>query len=208
MIALINTVESVGKFVEEIIKDKYNYQKVNSHVYPKWLEDIGKGVEFEFLYDEIENELNRLFESNEKVLVTCSSLREYIDLYKSRHSDKKIYKIDEPMLTYAGKNGTKIALVCTNTTTIKPSTETMLDVARMNNNKINITAVNCKSEIDEIRKNINVDDMYRVISEKIDKFDTIVLAQVSIAMVIDANKINSSAICLNSCDMGIKQIFD
>lgn len=208
MIALVNTVESVGKFVEEIIEDKYNYQKVNSLVYPKWLEDIGKGVEFEFLYDEIENELNRLFESNEKVLVTCSSLRDYIDLYKSRHSDKKIYKIDEPMLNYAGENGTNIALVCTNNTTIKPSTDTMLDVAGKNNKKLNVTVINCKSEIEEIRKNRNVDDMYRIISEKVDKFDTIVLAQVSTAMVIDVNKIESSAICLNSCDMGIKQIFD
>lgn len=210
MIAIIHTVDKVNEFIQNKIETCYSRQanKVTHYVFNEWLEKLEKGIKFDELYLEFEETINQLFIANEKVLITCSSLGNYVKKYKEKNGDSKIYRIDYPMLSQAGSIGKNIALVVTNEMTIEPSSNVILDTAKKHNKTINLEVVNIAKEVKEIQLNDN-NSLGKKISEMLSNYDMIVLAQVSISIALNKIFLDiEEKNLLQSYETGLKQIFD
>lgn len=121
------------------------------------------------------------------VLVTCSTLSPAVDLIQPK-PNIPVIKIDEAMIEQAVKSGPCIGLIATAFSTIKP-TKTMLEIkAKQTGNHIEINIQMVKHALDLLLngKNQEHDQLVKsTILDLSDRVDVIVLAQASMARVLD-----------------------
>lgn len=142
------------------------------------------------------------------ILVTCSSISPCIDT--ARKSVKvPILRIDEPMAEEACRQGEKIAIIATLKTTLNPTSEIIKNKAQMLKRDVHIIPLLCEKAFNAIVSgDIKTHDKEVVekLSEADKKADIIVLAQASMANVIQRTNIKLSKKVLTSPESGIKQI--
>jgi Asp/Glu/hydantoin racemase len=144
------------------------------------------------------------------ILNVCSSVSEAVDIAK-----KIIYipiiKIDEPMAELAVKIGSKIGVVATLETTIKPTIRLIENKATEINKQISITSEICQNAFRELI-NGNRDRHDEIVSQTIKKLarnvDLIVLAQGSMAVLGEKMEKNIKIPLLTSPRLGVKRVRD
>jgi Asp/Glu/hydantoin racemase len=121
------------------------------------------------------------------VLVTCSSISPCVDVARKMVSIP-VLKIDEPMVDRAISIGRRIGVAATAPTTLKPTTEQVMDRARLAGKEVAIDAVMCEGAYAALfagdtdgHDRIIRDFLYQMMEQN----DVIILAQVSMARVAD-----------------------
>jgi Asp/Glu/hydantoin racemase len=124
------------------------------------------------------------------VLVTCSSIGPCVEAARPMIGIPVI-RVDEPMAEKAVQTGTRIGVAATLATTLKPTTELIQRKAAQTGRKHTITPKLCEGAFEAV---VNGDTAThdRIVTQSLleldAKTDVIVLAQASMARVIDAMK--------------------
>ena len=97
------------------------------------------------LNDELESRLEGLFDAasrvpSDAVVCTCSSIGAFADKYAAAHPDKKIVRIDYPMAKYAVDNYDNVALMATLATTVTPSSDLVVRLAKEADKNVTVTS--------------------------------------------------------------------
>lgn len=121
------------------------------------------------------------------VLVTCSTVSPCVDVLPSKNSIPVI-KIDEAMLAQAVAAGTRIGVIATVTTTLKPTEDALHAQAARDRKKIETTMVFVPDAFAALARGVRATHdrlVKQAILELANKVDVIVLAQASMANVPD-----------------------
>ncbi len=213
-IHFLHTVPEVGNFISEKVTEKIGEKslRISHEVCSRYLEALSaEGEELEGLYQDFSKKIDSfLKEEGTAVLVTCSSLGEFIDRYKAGRM-LPLFRIDEPMMAQAVTVGKKIGLVVTNDTTIKPSISLLQKAAATAQADVAITCLQCKQDVSNLAN--SADNTQEVlIKEKLEAifapFDVIVLAQVSIGRIFERHSFNPSRPTLKSYESGIAPVLE
>lgn len=210
-VAFIHTVHTVIPQMEELF---YNIIK-GARLFHLLDESILKrAIEQDCLTPDLYEKVLKLSQMAEEggadvILVTCSSISPCIDTAK-KIVRVPILRIDEPMAEQASKFGKKIAVISTLKTTLNPTTEIIKKKAKIHKkNAISIISLLCnnafnalmsgdvKTHDEEVCKKLFIADK---------KADVIVLAQASMANVIQRTNIKLSRKVLTSPESGIRAI--
>lgn len=185
-VAVIHTVQSVlanfGKEIKSAIEDVEITNTLDEYL----ATDPAKRGEFTV------NNMNRLFKivqcaemtGADAIVVSCSTLSPTIEQIKP-FIDVPLIAIDEAMIKKAVKLGTKIAVMATAESTIKPTTFCLQREAKKLNKEIQCCVIHCPSAFEAMKSG----DMMRhneiIIkqAQDIKNQDVIVLAQASMADV-------------------------
>jgi hypothetical protein len=183
-ICFIHTVESVGQFLKKHAARTPHFKKTRtSHIVrPDLLELAEKdpaAAEKEF-----EKTVKYLLRSNDALIVSCSSL----GLFTSRlFSDQPVFQIDDCLGNAAVQYGSKIALLVTNSTTIRPSRLKLFQAAAENEKSVTVDMICCRkliSFLGEASKH-KIEEIFGRLNLLFKHYDCIVLAQVSTAMILE-----------------------
>ena len=122
------------------------------------------------------------------IMVTCSSIGPAADLGRQL-VDVPVVRVDEPMAVLAVETGSKIAVVATLPSTLNPTAELIEAQAQKKSKEINLTKKLCEGAFEAV---ISGDGLThdKIVStgirELAEKVDVIVLAQASMARVVDS----------------------
>lgn len=124
------------------------------------------------------------------ILVTCSSMGPCVEAARPLVRIP-VVRVDEPMAEKAVETGPRIGVAATLATTLKPTTELIERKAARTAGKHTITSVVCEGAFEAVvRGDTSTHD--RIVSERLReldaKCDVIVLAQASMARVVDTMK--------------------
>jgi aspartate/glutamate racemase len=122
------------------------------------------------------------------VLITCSTLSQSAAAVRSAAAIPLV-TIDEAMASLAVRSGPRIALIATNASTLEPSRVLLLDEAERAGRQIEIRSRLVAGALDELRAGrvANHDELVdRAIREEAVDADVVVLAQATMARVLDA----------------------
>jgi len=121
----------------------------------------------------------------ELAVVSCSSLSPCVSDVRTRVGIP-VVKVDEPMMEYAVKNGSRIGLLMTNPTTEKPSRLLFEEVStRLGKSPLLIPKL-CPGAFDKLNNGDDAGhdaDVARAVSELLQETDLVMLAQISIGRV-------------------------
>jgi Asp/Glu/hydantoin racemase len=123
----------------------------------------------------------------ELVMVTCSSIGPAVDLIQGQFQ-KPVLRVDEPMAETAVARGRKIGVAATLRTTLEPTSELLLRKAKEAGKEIELVECLCEGAFDAvIAGDMETHDalVSRSMINKLGDVDVIVLAQASMARVID-----------------------
>jgi Asp/Glu/hydantoin racemase len=123
----------------------------------------------------------------ELVMVTCSSIGPAVDLIQSRFQ-KPVLRVDEPMAEAAVAKGRKIGVAATLRTTLEPTAELLLRKAKQAGKEVELVECLCEGAFDAvIAGDTETHDtlVAKAMINKLGDVDVIVLAQASMARVID-----------------------
>ncbi len=123
----------------------------------------------------------------ELVMVTCSSLGPAVDLIQSQFQ-KPVLRVDEPMAEAAVAKGRKIGVAATLRTTLEPTSELLLRKAKEAGKDVELVECLCEGAFDAvIAGDAETHDtlVSKAMINKLGDVDVIVLAQASMARVID-----------------------
>ncbi|MCE7886677.1 MAG: hypothetical protein DYH13_04140 [Alphaproteobacteria bacterium PRO2] len=213
-IHFLHTVPEVGSFISGKLTEKIGEKnlKISHEVCTRYLEALSaEGEELEDLYRDFSQKIDSILkEEGSAVLVTCSSLGEFIDRYKAGRA-LPLFRIDEPMMAQAVTMGKKIALVVTNDTTIKPSISLLQRAAATAKADVSITCLQCKEDVGNLANSVD-NTQEALIKEKLETiftpFDVIVLAQVSIGRIFERHSFNPSKPTLKSYESGFVPVLE
>lgn len=121
------------------------------------------------------------------ILVTCSTLSPCVDDVRS-NTRLPIIKIDEAMIAEAVRLGSKIGIVATSPTTLEPTRRLLLAQSRLAGKEIETETMLADVALSALLRGDNRthDDMVMsAILSMLNKTDVIVLAQASMARVLD-----------------------
>lgn len=119
------------------------------------------------------------------VLVTCSTLSPAVGKFRSA---VPVFKIDEAMVEQVVESGTRIGVVATNPTTLEPTREALLNQAASLGKQICIEMVLVENALLALlRGDSTLHDrlIIEAIGQLSERVDTIILAQASIARVLE-----------------------
>jgi Asp/Glu/hydantoin racemase len=123
----------------------------------------------------------------ELVMVTCSSIGPAVDLIQSQFQ-KPVLRVDETMAEAAVAKGRKIGVAATLRTTLEPTSELLLRKAKEAGKEVELVECLCEGAFDAvIAGDTETHDalVSRAMVNKLGEVDVIVLAQASMARVID-----------------------
>ncbi|HUA23124.1 MAG TPA: aspartate/glutamate racemase family protein [Steroidobacteraceae bacterium] len=123
----------------------------------------------------------------ELVMVTCSSIGPAVDLIQGQFQ-KPVLRVDEPMAEAAVAKGRKIGVAATLRTTLEPTSELLLRKAKEAGRDVELVECLCEGAFDAvIAGDTETHDalVSKAMINKLGDVDVIVLAQASMARVID-----------------------
>jgi Asp/Glu/hydantoin racemase len=123
----------------------------------------------------------------ELVMVTCSSIGPAVDLIQGRFP-KPVLRVDEPMAEAAVAKGRKIGVAATLRTTLEPTSELLLRKAKEAGKDVELVECLCEGAFDAILAgDTETHDalVSKAMINKLGDVDVIVLAQASMARVVD-----------------------
>lgn len=124
----------------------------------------------------------------EIILVSCSSMGRAVE--KSRESCKAIVlRVDEPMADKAIATGTRIGVIATLPSTLKPTVELIQERAAAKGKTVSIDSCLIEGAFDAVitGNGAKHDELIKAkLKELVSKVDVIVLAQASMARVVDS----------------------
>jgi Asp/Glu/hydantoin racemase len=123
----------------------------------------------------------------ELVMVTCSSIGPAVDFIQGRFQ-KPVLRVDEPMAEAAVAKGRKIGVAATLRTTLEPTSELLLRKAKEVGKEVELVECLCEGAFDAILAgDTETHDalVSKAMINKLGDVDVIVLAQASMARVID-----------------------
>jgi Asp/Glu/hydantoin racemase len=121
------------------------------------------------------------------VMVTCSSVGPAAEASRAL-VDIPVYRVDEPMADYAVSVGKRIGVAATLSTTLEPTATLILARAAANQKEVRLVSKLCEGAFQAVTSGdaAKHDDIVRNgLRELIDQVDVIVLAQASMARVVD-----------------------
>jgi Asp/Glu/hydantoin racemase len=121
------------------------------------------------------------------VMVTCSSVGPAAEASRA-FVDIPVYRVDEPMADYAVSIGKRIGVAATLSTTLEPTASLILARAAANHKEVRLVSKLCEGAFQAVTSGdpAKHDDIVRNgLRELIDQVDVIVLAQASMARVVD-----------------------
>ena len=122
------------------------------------------------------------------VMVTCSSIGAAAELGREL-VDVPVMRVDEPMATLAVKKGAHIGVIATLPSTLNPTAELIRAVAKKHSKEIKVTTKLCEGAFEAVISGDGATHDKIVaagIRELAEQVDVIVLAQASMARVVDA----------------------
>ena len=123
----------------------------------------------------------------ELVMVTCSSIGPAVDLIQSRFQ-KPVLRIDEPMAEAAVAKGRRIGIAATLRTTLEPTSELLRRKAREAGKQVQLVECLCEGAFEAVMSgDPETHDalVSKAMVNKLGEVDVIVLAQASMARVVD-----------------------
>ena len=121
------------------------------------------------------------------ILVTCSSIGPAVDL-STKLVSVPVLRVDQPMVEKAVSLGTKIGVVATLSTTLEPTTDLVRRQALEAGKKIELVSRLCEGAFEALMSGKPEKHDYivaEVLKDLTDKVDVILLAQASMARVVD-----------------------
>jgi Asp/Glu/hydantoin racemase len=130
------------------------------------------------------------------IMVTCSSIGPAVDSAK-RNGSVPILRVDQPMADQAVRLGNRVGVIATLPTTLVPTADLIRRRAAEINKDIEITAHLCKGAFEALMSgNVAEHDaaVLKALTELSEQVDVIVLAQASMARVIEQLPKNESRV--------------
>ena len=130
------------------------------------------------------------------ILVTCSSIGTAVETAASL-TNVPVIRVDQPMADLAVQTGKRIGVIATLSTTLQPTSDLVKRRALFAQKEIELTAVLCKGAFEALMSGDTIahDTMVaEALGELIKKVDVIVLAQASMARVVDSLSIAQKSI--------------
>lgn len=209
-VAFIHTVHAVipsmDKLFHAIIKDAEVFHLLDESILKQAIAQDGLTPD---LYEKIA-QLARMAEAGgaDVILVTCSSVSPCVDVAQ-RRVRVPVLKIDEPMAEEASRSGGKIAVIATLKTTLNPTAKLIREQAVKYKRETRILPFLCGQAFKALLDG-DVKTHDEQVCEKLllaDKeADVIVLAQASMANVIQRTNIKLTRKVLTSPESGIRNI--
>jgi len=146
----------------------------------------------------------------EAILVTCSSISEFVD-YARPYLSIPIYKIDEPMIRKALSAGKNIGVVATVETTLAPTLRQIQSLARSMQKEINISHRLVAPAFEAFQRG-ETDLHDKLVSSSIielcDQCDVVLLAQASMLSVVSKLEKHYQEKILSSPFLGVKHVLE
>ena len=130
------------------------------------------------------------------ILVTCSSIGTAVETAASL-TNVPVIRVDQPMADLAVQTGKRIGVIATLSTTLQPTSDLVKRRALFAQKEIELTAVLCKGAFEALMSGDTIahDAMVaEALGELVKKVDVIVLAQASMARVVDSLSIAQKSI--------------
>ncbi len=130
------------------------------------------------------------------ILVTCSSIGTAVETAASL-TNVPVIRVDQPMADLAVQTGKRIGVIATLSTTLQPTSDLVRRRALFAQKEIELTAVLCKGAFEALMSGNTIahDAMVaEALGELVKKVDVIVLAQASMARVVDSLSIAQKSI--------------
>lgn len=124
----------------------------------------------------------------EVVMVTCSSIGPGVDAIQSRFK-QPVIRVDEPMAEAAVQRGRRIGVAATLRTTLEPTSQLLLRKAREAGRPIELVECLCEGAFDALMAGDHQThdrQVSQALIESLREVDVIVLAQATMARVMDA----------------------
>ncbi|WP_346857770.1 aspartate/glutamate racemase family protein [uncultured Draconibacterium sp.] len=121
------------------------------------------------------------------ILVTCSSIGAAVESSASL-TGVPVLRVDQPMADKAVQMGTKIGVVATLSTTLEPTSDLVRRRAIVAGKEIQLTSKLCEGAFDALmggKPEIHDESVASALKELAQQVDVIVLAQASMARVVD-----------------------
>jgi len=122
------------------------------------------------------------------IMVTCSSVGPAVDIGK-KLMDIPVFRVDQPMADKAVLTGTRIGVAATLQTTLDPTTDLVVTRAEAAGKEVEIFSKLCEGAFEAVISGETAKHDAIVsagIKELVEKVDVIVLAQASMARVVDS----------------------
>ncbi len=188
-LAFVHTVASLGPVFDELASSLLSRVETSSVVDESLLsETIRLGAISKETESRLAQHIAALTEwGADLTMVTCSSLGPAVDRLAS-HSALPILRVDEAMADRAVESASRIGVLATLTTTLEPTTELVRRRALLHGRTVEISTRLCDGAFDALKSG-DVDRHDRLIraglEDLADRVDTIVLAQASMARVVE-----------------------
>jgi Asp/Glu/hydantoin racemase len=131
------------------------------------------------------------------IMVTCSSIGPAVDSAKRNGGSVPILRVDQPMADQAVRLGSRVGVIATLPTTLVPTADLIRRRAAEIEKDVEITAHLCKGAFEALMSgNVAEHDaaVLKALNELSEQVDVIVLAQASMARVIDQLPKNESRV--------------
>lgn len=145
----------------------------------------------------------------EIVMVTCSSIGPLVP-GANTYVKVPVFRVDEAMADEAVRLGRRIGVAGTLTTTLKPTTDLVVERARVANKQVEVESVLCEGAFQALEKG-SLSEHDRIVRERLAdlgaRVDVVVLAQASMARVIDEKREGMrQAPILSSPRLGVQRL--
>jgi Asp/Glu/hydantoin racemase len=188
-ICLIHTAPLMVQLFTPLCRDRLPDVKVTQIINESMLKDT---VEAGRVRQPTIDALNTFAEAcfklgTELVMVTCSSIGPAVDLIQSRFQ-KPVLRIDEPMAEAAVARGRRIGIAATLRTTLDPTSELLLRKAKEAGKEVELVECFCDGAFEAVMAgDADMHDLLvsKAMVNKLGEVDIIVLAQASMARVVD-----------------------
>ncbi|MFW6035025.1 MAG: aspartate/glutamate racemase family protein [Halothermotrichaceae bacterium] len=139
------------------------------------------------------------------ILITCSSISEVVDIVQPL-VDVPVLKIDQPMANKAVENHSKIGVIATLQTTIRPTIKLVKNTAQLKEKNIEILDTVCEGAFEILTEKNDPETHDKIVQDAIKntakRADVIILAQASMARAV--NNISVDIPVLTSPESGLK----
>jgi Asp/Glu/hydantoin racemase len=188
-ICLIHTAPLMVQLFTPLCRDRLPDVKVTQIINESMLKDT---VEAGRVRQPTIDALNTFAEAcfklgTELLMVTCSSIGPAVDLIQSRFQ-KPVLRIDEPMAEAAVARGRRIGIAATLRTTLEPTSELLLRKAKEAGKEVELVECFCDGAFEAVMAgDADMHDLLvsKAMVNKLGEVDVIVLAQASMARVVD-----------------------
>ena len=188
-ICLIHTAPLMVQLFTPLCRDRLPEVKVTQIINESMIKDtIEAGRVRQPTIDALNTFADACFKlGTELVMVTCSSIGPAVDLIQSRFQ-KPVLRVDEPMAEAAVARGRRIGVAATLRTTLEPTSELLRRKAQEAGKQVELVECLCEGAFEAvIAGDAETHDVLvsKAMINKLGDVDVIVLAQASMARVVD-----------------------